>query len=100
MGQYTGGGRFVTKGWRFGDFGVKFIKSYYFYDIIYFTSNIYIYIYISIIRCVFGRGSVSKSFNNCFLRYELVFLGWASCLMLPYFYRSLDCLFNIFPSDI
>ena len=20
--------------------------------------------------------------------------------MLPYFYRSLDCLFNIFPSDI
>ena len=25
-----------------------------------------------------------------------MFLGWASCLMLPYFYRSLDCLFNIF----
>ena len=45
MGQYTGGGRFVTKGWRFADFGVKFLKSYYFYDIIYFTSNIYIYIY-------------------------------------------------------
>ena len=30
------------------------------------------------------------------LRYEPVFLGWASCLMLPCFYRSLDCLFNIF----
>ena len=44
MGQYTGGRRFVTKGWRFGDFGVKFIKSYHFHDIIYFTSNIYIYI--------------------------------------------------------
>ena len=41
MGQYTGGGRFVTKVWRFADFGVKFIKSYYFYDIIYFTSYIY-----------------------------------------------------------
>ena len=94
MGQYTGGGRFVTKGWRFADFGVKFIKSFYFYDIIYFTSNIYIYI--SIIRCVFGHGSVSKSFNHWFLRYEPVFLGWASCLMLPYSYRWLDCLFNIF----
>ena len=53
-------------------------------------------IYISIIRCVFGHGSVSKSFNHCFLRYEPVFLGWASCPVLPYFYRSLDCLFNIF----
>ena len=53
-------------------------------------------IYISIIRCVFGHGSVSKSFNHWFLRYEPVFLGWASCLMLPYSYRWLDCLFNIF----
>ena len=49
---------------------------------------------------VFGHGSVSKSFNHCFLRYEPAFLGWTSCPMLPYFYRSLDCLFKFFPSDI
>ena len=45
MGQYTGGGHFVTKGWRFAHFGVQFIKSYYFYDMIYFPTNIYVYIY-------------------------------------------------------
>ena len=54
MGQYAGGGRFVTKGWRFADLGVKFIKSYYFYDIIYFTSNIYTYIYINNSMCVWS----------------------------------------------
>ena len=76
MGQYTGGGRFVTKGWRFADFGVKFIKSFYFYDIIYFTSNIYI----NNSMCVWSWISF-KEFQ------PLVFKMWACVLrvgVLPY----------------
>ena len=47
MGQYTGDGRFASKGGRFapkgGPFCVELTKSFYFYDIIYFTTKISVY---------------------------------------------------------
>ena len=42
MGQYTGVG-VLPKGWTFCLFCVKFIESFYFYDMIYFMMKISVY---------------------------------------------------------
>ena len=79
------GWAFCPKGWPFCPFCVKFVKPFYFYDIVYiYDENICT----SGIRCVFGHGSIPKSFIHWLLRSKPAFLGWVSCPMLLYLFQA------------
>ena len=77
------GGRFVQNSGRLPLLCKIYVVVLFLWYPIYYDENIGI----SRIRCVFGHGTILKSFIHWLLRYEPAILGWAYCPMLPHLYN-------------